>query len=200
MPRWSAFDRALARLRQGRPGATDQWAFNRLQAALLMEVYGENEGIPIDKFRYPWASRMIDLVVLVRGNYLTFADIRWQNVECNLDWLERDWPLALEAEATPSNDPAVGIQASAQETPVRQELVSEWPSAEQLGIVKAPTQKAILRKWPELCRRYPNTYNVDKVRAGEVSGGQLAGHVGDVDPKSARAFLRALCAWLEQHS
>jgi len=196
MPRWSAFDRALARLRQGRPGATDQWAFNRLQAALLMEVYGENEGIPIDKFRYPWASRMIDLVVLVRGNYLTFADIRWQNVECNLDWLERDWPLALEAEATPSNDPAVGIQASAQETPVRQELVSEWPSAEQLGIVKAPKQKAILRKWPGLCRRYPGMYNADKVVADEVSRRRLANRVGEVDPNTVGDFLRALRTWL----
>ena len=44
---------------------------------------------------------MIDLVVLIRNKYLTFEDIRWQNVECNLDWLERDWPLALEAEAAP---------------------------------------------------------------------------------------------------
>src|SRR5262249_7205873 len=90
-----------------------------------------------------------------------------------------------------------------QEAPARQELVargSDWPSAEQLGIAKAPKQKAILRKWPELCRRYPNTYNADKVRAGEVSGGKLANHVGDVDPDSARAFLRVYRAWLEQHS
>ena len=200
MPCWRSFDQSLARIRQGRPDVTEELAWRELHVEIDLALWGMSEGIPIAKFRYPLRGGLFDLVVLVRGNYLTFADIRWQNVECNLDWLERDWPLALEAEAMPSNDPAVGIQASAQETPARQELVPEWPSAEQLGIVKAPTQKAILRKWPELCRRYPNTYNVDKVRAGEVSGGQLAGHVGDVDPKSARAFLRALNAWLEQHS
>jgi hypothetical protein len=84
--------------------------------------------------------------------------------------------------------------------PNRQEPVSEWPSAEQLDIAKAPKQRAILRKWPELCQRYPNIYNADKVRAGEVSGGRLAQHVGDVDPDSARTFLRALRTWLERRS
>jgi len=47
---------------------------------------------------------MVDLVVLIQNKYLTFADIRWQNVECNQDWLERDWPLpALEAEGAPAS-------------------------------------------------------------------------------------------------
>jgi len=75
-----------------------------------------------------------------------------------------------------------------------------WPSAEQLGIVKATKQKTILRKWSDLCRRYPNIYNADKVRAGEVSGRRLAQQVGDIDPGSARTFLRALRGWLEQQS
>jgi hypothetical protein len=117
---------------------------------------------------------------------------------------QADVGTGADAKSTPTADaapkpigPAV-TESAAQEMPARQELV--WPSAEQLGIVKAPKQTAILRKWPELCRRYPNMYNADKVRAREVSGRRLAGHVGDVDPKSARAFLRALCAWLEQHS
>jgi hypothetical protein len=44
---------------------------------------------------------MVNLVVLIRNKHLTFEDIRWQNVECNLDWLERDWPPALEAEVVP---------------------------------------------------------------------------------------------------
>src|SRR6516162_6866878 len=99
--RWLAFHRSLAWIRQGRPGVTDEGAYNVLRLALINEVCEVSEGVPIDKFRYPRAGRMIDLVVLIRNKYLTFEDIRWQNVECNLDWLERDWPLALEAEAAP---------------------------------------------------------------------------------------------------
>jgi hypothetical protein len=45
----------------------------------------------IDKFRYPWAGRMVDLIVLLQNNHLTFANIWWQHVECNFDWLKRDW-------------------------------------------------------------------------------------------------------------
>jgi hypothetical protein len=55
--------------------------------------------------------------------------------------------------------------------------------------------KAILRKWPDLCRRYPHTYNADKVVAQEVSGRRLASYVG-VDPETARTFLRELRTWL----
>lgn len=73
---------------------------------------------------------------------------------------------------------------------------SEWPSVEQLKIAKAPKLKTILRKWPGLCRRYPRTYNADKVIAEEVSGGRLASHVGNVDPETARTFLRKLRTWL----
>jgi hypothetical protein len=70
---------------------------------LSKTVDGVSEGVPIDKFRYPRAGKMFDLVVLIRNKYLTFEDIQWQKVECNLNWLERDWPpLALEAEAAPA--------------------------------------------------------------------------------------------------
>jgi hypothetical protein len=104
---------------------------------------------------------------------------------------------AIEVDSTELDPAAAHAQsAPAQETPARQELV--WPSAEQLGIVKAPKQTAILRKWPELCRRYPNTYNADKVRAGEVSARRLADDVGGVGHDSAGDFLAALRRWLEQ--
>jgi len=100
--RWLIFHQTLAWFRQRYPGATDKQAYEVLQLELIKTVCGVSEGVPIDKFRYPWNDQMIDLVVLIRNNYLTFEDIRWQNVECNLDWLERDWPLpALEAEAAP---------------------------------------------------------------------------------------------------
>jgi hypothetical protein len=71
-----AFTRSLAWIRQGRPGATDEWAYDELQRALFKAVYGVSEGVPIDKFYYPRAGRMIDLVVLLQNNYLTFANIR----------------------------------------------------------------------------------------------------------------------------
>jgi hypothetical protein len=108
--RWLTFHQTLAWFRQRYPGATDKQAWDRLQQALILEWASASESVPIDKFRYPWAGRMSDLVVLLRNKHLTFEDIRWQNVECNLDWLERDWPLpALEAEAalTPAADAAL---------------------------------------------------------------------------------------------
>src|SRR5262249_31702076 len=55
--------------------------------------------VPIDKFRYPWGDKMVDLVVLVQNKHVTFENLRWQKVQCNLDWLERDWPLPTQAEA-----------------------------------------------------------------------------------------------------
>jgi hypothetical protein len=75
---------------------------------------------------------------------------------------------------------------------------SEWPSAEQLGIANAPKQKAILRKWPDLCRKSSGMFNAEKVIAKEITGGQLAQRIGDVDDDTARAFLKALREWLMQ--
>ena len=102
---------------------------------------------------------------------------------------QKPTPIVPPVEASLAASPA-------QETPARQELVPEWPSAEQLGIVKAPKQKAILRKWPGLCRRYPGMYNADKVVADEVSRRRLANRVGEVDPNTVGDFLRALRTWL----
>jgi len=75
---------------------------------------------------------------------------------------------------------------------------SEWPSAEQLGIANARKQKAILRKWPDLCRKSPGMFNAEKVIAKEITGGQLAQRIGDVDDDTARTFLKALREWLMQ--
>ena len=115
--RWLPFHRSLAWLRQRCPGATDKWAYGKLQQALLEEICRLSEGVPIDKFRYPYGSGTADLVVLIRNNHLTFEDIRWQNVECNLEWLERDfewferdWPppaLEVEAASVPAEDAAL---------------------------------------------------------------------------------------------
>jgi hypothetical protein len=127
---WLGFAQSLAWLRQSRPGTTDEWASNKLQQALIEELCGVSESVPIDKFRYPWSGRMVDLVVLLKNNYLTLADIRWQNVECNLNWLNRDWPLpALEAEATPT--PA----ADAAPKPI-------GPAAIELAPTELPTTEA----------------------------------------------------------
>ena len=92
--RWLTFHRTLAWFRQRYPGATDKQAWDRLQQALILEWAKASVGVPIDKFRYPWAGRIVDLVVLIRNKYLIFEDIQWPKVECNLDWLERDWPAA----------------------------------------------------------------------------------------------------------
>jgi len=112
-------------------------------------------------------------------------------------------PAAISTLLTPTpvaEEPQEERPETAAETPPAPSTVlagnSEWPSAEQLKIAKAPKRKTILRKWPDLCRRYPHTYNADKVVAKEVSGRHLASHVGNVDPETARTFLRDLRTWL----
>jgi len=56
---WLAHPQSLAWIRQGRPGATEEWAWEELQRELLKAACGASEGVPIDKFRYPWADRMV---------------------------------------------------------------------------------------------------------------------------------------------
>src|SRR5262249_20132152 len=74
----------------------------------------------IDKFRYPWAGRMVDLVVLIRNGWVTFESIQLQKAECNLNWLERDWPLPatpaqsaseVQSKTLPLNEPAIADSA-----------------------------------------------------------------------------------------
>jgi hypothetical protein len=128
--RWLTFALTLTWLRQRRPGTTDEWAWGELQRELLKAFCGASEGVPIDKFRYPRSGRMIDLVVLLRGNHLTFADIRWQSVECNLDWLERDWPAPARAEPVPApvvNVPAPAIQREPRPSRIQSRLCQRSP-------------------------------------------------------------------------
>ena len=123
--RWLAFPQSLAWIRQDRPGATDEWAWEELQRELLKAACGASEGVPIDKFRYPWAGRMVDLIVLLQNNHLTFANIWWQHVECNFDWLKRDWsaPAPLEE---PAHSASTG--AEAEESPAEPAAAGPGPA------------------------------------------------------------------------
>jgi hypothetical protein len=107
---WLAHPQSLAWIRQGRPGATEEWAWEELQRELLKAACGASEGVPIDKFRYPWVGGMVDLIVLLQNNHLTFANIWWQHVECNLDWLKRDWPAPAPLEE-PAHSASTGAEA-----------------------------------------------------------------------------------------
>ena len=115
---WLAHPQSLAWIRQGRPGATEEWAWEELQRELLKAACGASEGVPIDKFRYPWAGRMVDLIVLLQNNHLTFANIWWQHVECNLDWLKRDWPAPAPLEE-PAHSASTGAEAEESPTVLR---------------------------------------------------------------------------------
>ena len=121
---WLAHPQSLAWIRQGRPGATEEWAWEELQRELLKAACGASEGVPIDKFRYPWAGRMVDLIVLLQNNHLTFANIWWQHVECNLDWLKRDWPAHAPLE--PAHSASTG--AEAEESPAEPAAAGPEPA------------------------------------------------------------------------
>jgi hypothetical protein len=101
--RWLIFSRSLIQLCQSRPGTSEDWAFEELQRALIKEFCGVSEGVPIAKFRYPWGSRMVDLVALLRNNHITLENIRWPSVQCNLAWLDRDWSLSAPAMDVPAS-------------------------------------------------------------------------------------------------
>jgi len=143
-PRWLAFAQSLTWLCQRCPGAPDKWAYGKLQQALLEEICRLSEGVPIDKFRYPYGSGTADLVVLIRSNFLAYEDIRWQNVQCNLDWLERDlawfkrdWPPpTLEAEAAPT--PAVDAIAPTESPAVLSARSGEIEAPAQSPAVPTP--------------------------------------------------------------
>ena len=122
---WLAHPQSLAWIRQGRPGATEEWAWEELQRELLKAACGASEGVPIDKFRYPWAGRMVDLIVLLQNNHLTFANIWWQHVECNLDWLKRDWPAPAPLEE-PAHSASTG--AEAEESPAEPAAAGPEPA------------------------------------------------------------------------
>src|SRR6516162_2105117 len=122
--RWLAFPQSLAWIRQDRPGATDEWAWEELQRELLKAACGASDGVPIDKFRYPWAGRMVDLIVLLQNNHLTFANIWWQHVECNFDWLKRDWPAHAPLE--PAHSASTG--AEAEESPAEPAAAGPEPA------------------------------------------------------------------------
>jgi len=123
--RWLAFPQSLAWIRQDRPGATDEWAWEELQRELLKAACGASDGVPIDKFRYPWAGRMVDLIVLLQNNHLTFANIWWQHVECNFDWLKRDWPAPAPLEE-PAHSASTG--AEAEESPAEPAAAGPEPA------------------------------------------------------------------------
>jgi len=98
---WRSFDQSLTRIRQGRPDVTKELAWRELHVEIVNALAGMCEGAPIDKFRYPWGNQKIDLVVLIRNGWLPFENIRWQDIECNLEWLERRWPLPETAGTRP---------------------------------------------------------------------------------------------------
>jgi hypothetical protein len=115
-PCWRSFDQSLAWIRQGHPDVTDEGAWDELNDELVKAWAGASKGVPIAKFRYPLRGGMFDLVVLLRNKHLTFEDIQWQNVECNLAWLKRRWPheadapIAVESVESPPALPAKGSE------------------------------------------------------------------------------------------
>jgi|SRR5215831_6105063 len=89
-------------------------ALNKLEIEIWRAARGMTEGMPIDKFRILYGGRYVDLLTLIQlppgaePGALSAAmqqfrkDIRWQDIECNLDWLKRAFP-APTADEDPTN-------------------------------------------------------------------------------------------------
>jgi hypothetical protein len=174
--RWLTFALTLVWFRQRHPGTTDEWAWEELQKEVLKAFCGASEGAPIDKFRYPRSGRMIDLIVLLQGNHLTFADIRWQSVECNLDWLERDWPAP-----TPASPPAQPNESAAA-GPAPAPVVDEVPLEDEDESEASPAGKRRERQQPSrpyVIEALQALYLPNGVPPANVSNSQLFAAVRD---------------------
>jgi len=81
-------------------------ALNELKRAFRKAVLGVTEGMPIDKFRIPCGRHYEDLLTLIplplpaEPSALSATvhelqeTVRWQEVECNSDWLKRAFPAS----------------------------------------------------------------------------------------------------------
>jgi hypothetical protein len=85
----------------------------------------------------------------------------------------------------PEESPPPPPAAPAQETP------SEFPSAKQLGIMKAPKQKTAFECLLELSRQHPKQFGLRQVLTGTASGENLA-HRAGVSPDVGQDLLRAI--------
>jgi hypothetical protein len=90
-------------------------ALNELKGEFWRAVLGMTEGMPIDMFRILCGRRYVDLLTLIQlpsgeepgamsaAMHQLQRDIRWQDVECNSDWLKRAFPAPAPASVPVTN-------------------------------------------------------------------------------------------------
>jgi hypothetical protein len=90
-------------------------ALNELKREFGKAVLGMTEGMPIDKFRIPCGRHYVDLLTLIQlprsaePGALSAAmhelqeGVRWQDVECNPDWVKRAFPAPAPASVPVTN-------------------------------------------------------------------------------------------------
>ena len=90
-------------------------ALSELKREFWRAVLGMTEGMPIDKFRMLCGGRYVDLLTFIQlpsgmePGALSAAmhelqrSIRWQDVECNSDWLKRAFPAPAPASVPVTN-------------------------------------------------------------------------------------------------
>jgi hypothetical protein len=95
-------------------------ALNELKGEFWRAILGMTEGMPIDMFRILCGRRYVDLLTLIQlpsgvepgglsaAMHQLQRGIRWQDVECNSDWLKRAFPASAPASVPVTNtEPSV---------------------------------------------------------------------------------------------
>jgi hypothetical protein len=99
-------------------------AFRVLISEFREAALGVPKGVPIDKFRIPCGRHYVDLLTLFRApsaesGALSAAmdqfvrNTRWQEVECNSDWLKRAFPAPAPASVPVTNTESSVVEPEA---------------------------------------------------------------------------------------
>jgi hypothetical protein len=99
-------------------------AFRVLISEFQEAALGVPKGVPIDKFRIPCGRHYVDLLTLFRApsaesGALSAAmdqfvrNTRWQDVECNSDWLKRAFPAPAPASVPVTNTESSVVEPEA---------------------------------------------------------------------------------------
>jgi hypothetical protein len=92
---------------------------------------------------------------------------------------------------SPSLKPATRIDTEEFDT-------EEWPTADALGLaLQAVKQRRLLAQLPDLMERFPERYNMAKLRSGDIAAKKLAYDAGDMDRDAATLLLKKLQAWFD---
>jgi hypothetical protein len=194
-------------------------ALNELKREACKAVLRVTEGMPVDKFRILCGHHYIDLRTLIQiprtaepGALSAILrelqeGIRWQDVECNSDWLKHAWPAP--APDVDASVPTATTEAAASPSPVDTTTTeTAAPSPESATLTDLTNIEAKSEAASTDTKRADQSQSIAPFYSG---GGRPTDRdllLSEADwrlrherrPKTLRAFARdVLRPWLDEH-